>query len=60
MLPARDKASWSKARPTSDYRFWRKNNAVNWYGVKAKVIQQPQLIKKISKRGEVHYQEVKD
>ena len=46
-------------RKTKDYRFWRRNNAISWKGVESvKQEEHPPLVKKISKKGEVHYVEL--
>jgi len=45
-------------RDTATYRFWLRNNAVNWQGVTPiGRLKHPPLIRKISQRGEVYYQE---
>jgi len=54
----RDPAEWSKMRDRGTYRGWLRNNAVKWQGVDPdKKIEHPPLIKKVSQRGEVYYQE---
>ena len=49
-------------RDTSNYRFWKRNNAVKWYGVKPDQSSKkhPPLVKKVSERGETHYVELWD
>lgn len=45
------------ARDPAEYRSWRRNNSVKWYGVLPdNVITQPKLVRVISQRGEVNYQ----
>lgn len=63
MLHSREKkdaASWSKMREAKSYRGWLRNNAIKWQGVDPdKRTEHPPLTKKVSIRGEVHYQEAK-
>ena len=54
----RDPAEWSRMRKAETYRGWLRNNAVKWQGVDPdRTIEHPPLIKKVSQRGEIHYQE---
>ena len=44
-------------REPASYRTWRRKNAVRWYGVLTDAIaEHAPLVKKVSIRGEVHYQ----
>lgn len=55
-MPVAERPGWSRARKTATYRAWRRNNAVKWHGVAPDFqMTYPLLVKKVSKRGEVHY-----
>ncbi len=42
-------------RADSTYRRFRRANSIKWIGVETKYEAPPKLVKKVSKRGEVHY-----
>ena len=51
-----ERAGWSRARKTETYRAWKRNNAIKWFGVTPDYkIEHRELLRQVSKRGEVHY-----